>query len=109
MLTDDGLLMKVVPNQDYLKELREFFFETKEAFDNEKTIGRFKENFDLIEVKNIHYRLTLQQPLLSDLVKMTPLSWSANENKLKEIHMRQEMDITVDVSVLIGRKYSFNK
>ncbi|MBS4210224.1 putative RNA methyltransferase [Bacillus sp. FJAT-50079] len=106
MLTDDGLLMKVVPNQDYLKELREFFYEEREAFDNEKTIGRFEENFDLIKIENINYRLTLQQPLLSDLVKMTPLSWSANEKELKEIHARSGMDITVDVSVLIGRKKS---
>ncbi|MEK3889225.1 putative RNA methyltransferase [Bacillus sp. FSL K6-3431] len=104
LLTDDGLLIKVVPNSAYLQELRELFYENREAFDNEKTMSRFQEKFDLIKTQAVKYHVRLEQPLLNDLVKMTPLSWSANEAKRKQVSDMSDMDITIDLNILVGRK-----
>lgn len=104
LLKDDGLLIKVVPNSDYLYELREHFYGDREAFDNEKTMTRFEERFELIKTETITYSVHLEQPLLNDLVKMTPLSWSASEEKLTQISEAANMDITVDLNILIGKK-----
>ncbi|MBS4205648.1 methyltransferase domain-containing protein [Bacillus sp. FJAT-49754] len=106
LLTDDGFLIKVIPNQDYLKELREVFYEEREAFDNEKTLARFEEKFDLVNSQSVRYSTHLEQPLLNELVKMTPLSWSANEKKLRRMSEMLSMDITVDLNILVGKKKS---
>ena len=46
----------------------------------------------------------MEQPLLNDLILMTPLSWSASEEQLKKVQDITEQTITVDVTILIGRK-----
>lgn len=104
LLTDKGLLIKVVPNSDYLCELRELFYEDKEAFDNEKTMNRFQEKFELIKTEAIKYTVHLEQPLLNDLVKMTPLSWSASAEKIEKISGVANMNITIDLNILVGQK-----
>lgn len=102
LLTEDGMLIKVVPNSGYLQELRAVFY--GDRFDNEKTITRFQEKFELMETRTVRYNIFLKQPLLDDLVKMTPLSWSANENKLEYISKLPSMNITVDVNILVGKQ-----
>lgn len=104
LLTDDGQLIKVIPNSAYLQELRKIFYGDKENFDNEKTMSRFQEKFDLIKNQEVKYQVRLEQPLLNDLVKMTPLSWSANEAKRKQVSDTSAMDITVDMTILVGKR-----
>src|SRR5690625_6690305 len=45
LLTKDGLIIKVVPRSDYLKELRQYFYQEseKEEYSNIKSVELFKE------------------------------------------------------------------
>lgn len=103
LLNEEGLLIKVIPNRAYLQELREHFYEDRSDFDNEKTMRRFQEKFNLVETQEVRYSVRLEQPLLNDLVKMTPLSWSADADKLLQISNMSALDITVDLAILVGR------
>lgn len=104
LLKKDGLLLKVVPNRDYLQELRQLFFKKKESFDNEQTLNRFQERFDLVGMQDVRYKVKLEQPYLDHLVKMTPLSWSVSQDQLQKISGITGMDITVDFKILIGKR-----
>lgn len=104
LLKKEGKLIKVIPNSDYLKELRGIFYEDKEAYDNESTKARFQEKFELLHTEQVRYSVNVKQPLLNDLVKMTPLSWSADKSKVEEVNNTESMNITVDLSILVGIK-----
>lgn len=105
LLTDDGILIKVIPERFHLYELRRVIYDKtdKENYSNEQVIDNFKKSFKIIDVKNSQYKFPLSKDLLSLIIKMTPLTWSADEEKIKEILNSNIKDITIDLSVIIGK------
>src|SRR5699024_7629646 len=79
VLSHEGLMIKVVPGPDYLKELRHFIFNNteKESYENKKTVALFKEHFHSVKVENLKYTKKLSTSELENLLQMTPLGWSA--------------------------------
>ncbi|MFJ7972685.1 putative RNA methyltransferase [Psychrobacillus sp. NPDC096389] len=108
LLKDDGLVIKVVPQTNYLKELREIVYAEpeKQAYSNADTVDLFKDNFQMVSTSRIQYTVRLDNPLIHALVRMTPLTWSASEEKLKGFLEREFAEITVDMEILIGKKLS---
>ncbi|MFJ8065874.1 methyltransferase domain-containing protein [Psychrobacillus sp. NPDC096426] len=106
LLKDDGLVIKVVPQTDYLKELREVVYDEpeKQAYSNADTVDLFKENFQMISTSRIRYTIDLDKPFIHALVRMTPLTWATPEEKLKDFLDKDSAEITVDLEVLIGKK-----
>lgn len=105
VLHHEGLMIKIVPGADYLKELRQSIFNNteKESYENEKTVSLFKEHFQSVEFKNLKYTKKLQPSELENLLQMTPLGWNV-ENSIKDEILRQEyFGITVDLDLLIGK------
>lgn len=78
LLKQDGVVIKVVPEKNYLKELRTYLFHSdkKREYSNEEILTRFREHFPHGESKRITYTKTLEQPLLSPFFAMSPLAWS---------------------------------
>jgi 23S rRNA (guanine745-N1)-methyltransferase len=105
LLTDGGLLIKAVPGSDYLKELREVFYDhtDKQDYSNERVLKHFKENFDLMNTIQVHYHADMNRENLADLIRMTPLSWSASPEKVEKALNSGISSITVDMTVLYGR------
>ncbi|WP_332646507.1 putative RNA methyltransferase [Lysinibacillus sp. 54212] len=99
LLKPDGKVIKVVPQEGYLKELRQqaFAHSEKESYTNALTLQRFKESFERVEVERIHYTVPLSGDLVPKLLEMTPMGWHI-ENK-EAIRLSE---ITVDVNILIG-------
>ena len=101
LLKPDGIVIKVVPQSGYLKQLRELFFadSDKESYSNNLTVDRFKENFSEVSVKRITQTVDLKPNLIPMLLHMTPMGWhqttSFDQSKVKEI--------TIDLDVLIGK------
>ena len=106
LLKDDGLVIKIVPQTDYLKELREIVYDEpeKQAYSNADTVDLFKENFQMVSTSRIQYTVKLDNPLIHALVRMTPLTWAASEEKLKEFLESESAELTVDLEILIGKK-----
>ncbi|KIL72967.1 Ribosomal RNA large subunit methyltransferase A [Bacillus badius] len=81
LLKDDGLVVKVVPQSGYLKELREVIFDEpeKQSYSNVDTVERFNGNFQLVDCSRLCYTVALDNPAIQTLVQMTPLSWATSE------------------------------
>ena len=106
ILEDEGLVIKVVPDKDYLQEIREILYEktNKQHYSNDKTLELFRDNLDILDILNVRYTRILDNALIRDLIQMTPLSWSATEVSLQKILKMNSLEITIDLTILLGRK-----
>lgn len=106
LLKPNGIVLKVVPQSGYLKELREYLFDEpiKQKYTNEKTVSRFKEQFSILDYSRITYKVKLSKEFLPSFVEMTPLTWTTSKEDLTSILQKEFMEITVDFDLLIGEK-----
>ncbi|WP_242774908.1 putative RNA methyltransferase [Brevibacillus parabrevis] len=106
MLIKDGFVIKVVPGERYLLELRERLYAqpVKQVYSNAATIQRFAASFSLIDCEQVAYSFRLDQPSLAALVQMTPLTWGGAPQQLAQAHELEGGEISVEFTVLVGRK-----
>ena len=106
ILVPDGFVIKVVPNSNYLKELREVLFDqpNKKSYTNDETVSLFSEQFKLIDVVNLKYTEELTKQQSTNLIEMTPLAWNVSKDDVEQIIERGIPEVTVDLDILIGRK-----
>lgn len=99
LLKPGGKVIKVVPQEGYLKELRQQAFadSEKERYSNEQTVERFKESFAQVTVERITYTMPLGKELVPQLIEMTPMGWHI-ENK-DNVALTE---ITIDLNILVG-------
>ena len=99
LLPQQGVVIKVVPEEGYLKELRAQAFANseKETYSNEQTVQRFEENFARVEKQRITYTKPLAPDLVPKLLQMTPMGWHIDKPEAVELP-----HITIDVSILVG-------
>lgn len=101
LLKPGGKVIKVVPQENYLKELRvqAFADSEKESYTNAETVQRFKESFDVTEVKRMTYTMPLPPYLVPKLLEMTPMGWHIEQKESIQLK-----EITIDLDLLIGRE-----
>lgn len=106
LITDDGMVIKVIPERDYLKELRDIFYEgsEKQVYSNVITIKHFYESFEETDVENVRYQVKLDKTLIEPLLGMTPLTWGITTEQLQQIKEMNLQQVTVDFKILIGKK-----
>jgi len=106
VLTDEGIVIKVVPGSQYLIELRELFYSRLKAakYSNSKVINYFSKKLKLEDILNINYSFTVDKEFLPYLVEMTPLTWGQNTKKQELVFEKDVMNITVDLAIIIGKK-----
>lgn len=99
LLKPGGKVIKVVPQENYLKELRvqAFADSEKENYTNEQTVARFKASFNTVDVKRVTYTIPLKPELVQKLLEMTPMGWHIEQKE--NIELQQ---ITIDLDILIG-------
>lgn len=98
LLNDDGIIIKVIPNKNYLVELRQSL--SLKDYYNEETLSLFHKNTKESTVIKIKHqkRISLDDKKL--ITRMTPLT----EKKTNLTTIDIEDIITLDLSILIGRK-----
>jgi len=104
LLKPGGLFVKVVPKSNYLKELREIFYDEPERDKETNPVERVADHFEAVTTERITYEFSLENGLLAPLIRMTPLTWGASEEKIAEAHQRNMSSITIDFNVIMGRK-----
>ncbi|QSX23761.1 methyltransferase domain-containing protein (plasmid) [Priestia megaterium] len=106
LLKNDGLIIKVVPQKGYLKELREAFYseDKKQSYSNKDTVERFKQSFDLLSCSSLYYKMTLNKSSIQSLLKMTPLTWAVKKDKMDLFMEKDFYNITINLEILIGKK-----
>ena len=104
ILVQDGLVIKAVPRPNYLKELREALFidEKNSDYQNDHTVSLFEKNFQLLDIQQVTNTQILTKTDRENLVKMTPLTWSANRSRINSFIEQDSAKITLDLDILIG-------
>ncbi|KRL54588.1 rRNA (guanine-N(1)-)-methyltransferase [Paucilactobacillus oligofermentans DSM 15707 = LMG 22743] len=105
VLKPGGTLIKVIPNPEYLIELRQLLYPTgnHQTYDNSAVVELFKNKFaDSVE-KQVRYKFALPNDLKTQMVEMTPLHWGKDAKKLTETELINLKEITVDVTLLIAK------
>lgn len=104
ILAPDGLVVKVVPRADYLKELREAIFtdKNKKTYSNDETVSLFEQHFHLVKHSKLSYSKELNQAELMNLVQMSPLTWNVKKERLDAFINQGSSEITVDLDILVG-------
>lgn len=104
ILKKGGILFKVIPNENYLIELRHMLYEKNDnhySYSNAEVLSLFKQHYPQARVKRINYEFTLKETSFEDLLYMTPLHWGAAETKIDDALATGLAKITVDVLLLM--------
>ena len=102
VLSQNGILIKVVPTANHLKEIRQMVQEqlTKKDYSNQDIKEHFQEHFS-IQSSQI---ATLTKPITTEqrqaLLSMTPLLFHVDQSK---IDWSQLTEITIEAEILVGK------
>ncbi len=104
LVAGNGIIIKVIPERNYLKELREALLEQsgQKIYSNDSTIGLFKNNFKVYDIVRVQYMVDIGPAWFEPLVNMTPLSWGAAEENILKTMDKEINKVTVDLSILVG-------
>ncbi|GAA0494261.1 hypothetical protein GCM10008986_21010 [Salinibacillus aidingensis] len=107
LLKNGGYVLKVVPQQNYLTELRDAFFKDTDraSYSNDDTVDLFTRHFQLKDRIRVTYNVDLNPSSMQSLIQMTPLTWSISETDIQAVLDKHSLSsITVDLEILIGIK-----
>lgn len=105
VLQPGGKLIKVIPNSQYLKELRALIYPEGEhaTYDNSPVKDHFIAQYGKVDFTPVHYEFELTPALFKALFEMTPLTWRAADRKA-EILQQGLTHITADFEIGIVTK-----
>src|SRR5699024_12463261 len=99
----DSIIIKVIPSENYLREIREqLFSEQKEqqTYSNEAVVNRIRDTYNIIAEKHIHHKYKVDDTTLQNLINMTPLTWNASNSAYEQLISANIKEITMDVTIL---------
>ena len=99
ILTDEGRILKVIPDEDHLRELRQQII--NKEYSNQQVIRHFEKHFRLIEQIPLKKTMSLRPEQLGCLFDMTPLLFHVDREERKKLTIAE---ITVDACLLVGKK-----
>lgn len=104
VLSDGGIVVKIVPESNYLKEIRTSIQKDikNSDYNNKNIIDVFKKHLDLIYDNRINYKTNINVLNLRNLVKMTPLTSSLHEKEILRLLESDISYITIDLRVIVG-------
>ncbi|GIP36921.1 hypothetical protein J31TS4_02010 [Paenibacillus sp. J31TS4] len=106
LLEADGLVLKVVPQADYLQELRARLYGDSLRPEEEarQAADWFRQHFQLADEETVRYSFPVREETWSELLAMTPLAWKATAEQLAEVRQSPPAEVTVSMRILAGRR-----
>lgn len=102
VLSKDGILIKVIPTEKHLKEIRQMVQDqlTKKDYSNQDIKEHFQEHFSIqsSQIASLTKPITAEQR--QALLSMTPLLFHVNQSK---IDWSQLTEITIEAEILVGK------
>lgn len=102
VLSKDGILIKVIPTENHLKEIRQMVQDqlTKKDYSNLDIKEHFQEYFSIqsSQIASLTKSITPEQR--QDLLSMTPLLFHVDQSK---IDWSQLTKITIEAEILVGK------
>lgn len=103
VLADDGYLIKIIPGEGHVKELREAAKDQlyHKEYKERKGAAVFAEQFELVEKKIVSKTFSVSPEERDIFIRMTPLLFAVDKSK---IDWSTVTEITVEGELLIGKK-----
>ena len=102
VLSKDGILIKVIPTKNHLKELRQKVQDqlTNKDYSNQDIKNHFQEHFTILSNQTASLTKTITAEQLQALLSMTPLLFHIDQTK---IDWSQLIEISIEAEVLVGK------
>lgn len=104
VLSKDGILIKVIPTENHLKEIRQRVQDqlTNKEYSNQDIKEHFQEHFTILSSQTASLTKTITAEQLQALLSMTPLLFHVDQNK---IDWSQLTEITIEAEILVGKAF----
>lgn len=104
VLSKDGILIKVIPTKNHLKEIRQKVQDqlTNKDYSNQDIKNHFQNNFTILSSKNASLTKPITTEQLQALLSMTPLLFHIDQTK---IDWSQLTEITIEAEILVGKAF----
>ena len=102
VLSKDGILIKVIPTKNHLKEIRQKVQDqlTNKDYSNQDIKEHFQEHFTILSSQTASLTKTITADQLQALLSMTPLLFHIDQSK---IDWSQLTEITIEAEILVGK------
>ena len=102
VLSKDGILIKVIPTKNHLKEIRQKVQDqlTNKDYSNQDIKNHFQEHFTILSSQTAPLTKTITADQLKALLSMTPLLFHIDHTK---IDWSQLTEITIEAEILVGK------
>ena len=102
VLSKDGILIKVIPTKNHLKEIRQKVQDqlTNKDYSNQDIKNHFQEHFTILSSQTASLTKTITAEQLKALLSMTPLLFHIDQSK---IDWSQLAEITIEAEILVGK------
>ena len=102
VLSKDGILIKVIPTKNHLKEIRQKVQDqlTNKDYSNQDIKNHFQEHFTILSSKTASLTKTITADQLQALLSMTPLLFHIDQSKIDWSNLTE---ITIEAKILVGR------
>ena len=102
VLSKDGILIKVIPTKNHLKEIRQKVQDqlTNKDYSNQDIKNHFQEHFTILSSQTASLTKPITTEQLQALLSMTPLLFHVDQSK---IDWSQLTEITIEAEILVGK------
>ncbi len=102
VLSKDSILIKVIPTENHLKEIRQRIQDqlTNKDYSNQEIKNHFQEHFTILSSQTASLTKTITAEQLQALLSMTPLLFHIDQSK---IDWSQLTEITIEAEILVGK------
>ena len=102
VLKKEGLIIKVIPTENHLKEIRQKAAQylDKKDYSNQDIVQHFQKHFTILSRKTVESTHTLHSEEKTALLQMTPLLFHVEKNL---INWEQLTHATISAEILIGK------
>ena len=102
VLSKDGILIKVIPTKNHLKEIRQRVQNqlTNKDYSNQDIKEHFQEHFTILSNQTASLTKTITAEQLQALLSMTPLLFHVDQSKIDWSNLTE---ITIEAKILVGR------
>ncbi|MGI0284769.1 putative RNA methyltransferase [Streptococcus pneumoniae] len=104
VLSKDGILIKIIPTENHLKEIRQRVQDqlTNKEYSNQDIKEHFQEHFTILSSQTASLTKTITAEQLQALLSMTPLLFHVDQSK---IDWSQLTEITIEAEILVGKAF----
>ena len=104
VLSKDGILIKVIPTENHLKEIRQKVQDqlTNKDYSNQDIKNHFQDHFTILSSQTASLTKTIIAEQLQALLSMTPLLFHIDHTK---IDWSQLTKITIEAEILVGKVF----